>query len=279
MRTPISERNLFPYFSPRREYIKIRKLFCDEKPFCLKGLYSNNYYSYLDILKRNFLLWDLRGSFTTVEEMLCSLQIHEDVFSRPFSNDKLLDYIEFILNALGFVNASMASPVLTGNNNTIGNTIRTQCYLVLDRLDAEVKRNGSELFVVYKNDIAAAVSIQQPELAHSVVEYLKIDNRDDLEHKAEILCSLYKQLEPSRKRLKDNVFDNLCSHTAFLLNEAGIRHAFIPGKSKPVFLTMNRQDLIKWYDRAFEMFLACMAVLPYSGYKKELENLTKNKQN
>ena len=41
---------------------------------------------------------------------------------------------------------------------------------------------------------------------------------------------------------------------------------------------MSRQELVKWYDRAFEMFLACMAVLPYSRYRKEVETLTNKKK-
>ena len=277
MRTPISGRNIFQHFSPNNEYLKIHEMFYDKKAFCLKGISTNYHYSYFDILKRNFLSWELRGSSTSVEEMMCVLQIHEGAFRGSFPKDKLLDYIEFILNALNFVNTVMASPVLTGQNNLIGNAIRTQCYLVLDRLDAETKLLGSEVYVVYKNDIATVVSNQQPELQKSITDYLAISNRNDLLQKGEILCSLAKALEPKEQLLKDNGFLQLCKDATFLLNKTGARHALDPNDSiEAQFLAMDNSERIKWYDRGFKTVLACMAVLPYLDFKNEINDIKRN---
>ena len=207
--------------------------------------------------------------------------ISEHDFAKKATEEKLLDYIQFILNAIQYVQKTVVRLPFKMHldNYSIGNAIKDNCHLVLGKLNAEAKTIDLELWVLYKNDVATAVSIQNQESAPSIVEYLKIENRDNLERKGEILSSLYKQLEPHKQQLKDNGFDKLCSHTAFLLNEAGIRHALILGKSNQKFLSMSRQELVKWYDRAFEMFLACMAVLPYSRYRKEVETLTNKKQN
>ena len=279
MRFPLSKRDPFPYFDLKEEYEKINQLFHDKDAFSVQSRNSlqRDYYSYYDVLDEFFLQWHLRKACTSVEEMLYKLHISE---SNKITEGLFLDYVQFVMNAVEYVKEIVIRlPFdIHRDNYSIGNAIKDNCFFVLNKLNAEAKSINLEWCVVFKNDVATTVSIQSQELAPSIIEYLKIENRDNLERKAQILCSLYKQLEPQKKQLKDNGFDKLVSHTSFLLNEAGIRHALIPGKSNSIFLSMSRQDLIKWYDRAFEMFLACMAVLPYSRYRKEVESLTNNKQ-
>jgi len=278
MRTRISERNHFPAFSPYTEYKKLNILFCDKKAYRKEEkcyVYKN--YSLKDLVECNFLQWHLRGTFTSLDEMLCSLQISENDFSDNTPKDVYLDYIQFLLNALEFLNITIGYSFFEKQGKIIYNTIRDNCFCLLEKLDAEAKALGVELCVVYKNDVAAAVSIQQPDLAPSVVEYLKIDNRDDLSRKGEILCTLAKLLEPHENKLIKKGFKSLCSDTTFLLNKAGIRHSLCQNKKiDSRFLKMDDSERIKWYDRAFKAFLACMAVLPYIDFKDEITDLQHN---
>ena len=277
MRTRISEQNFFPNFSARKEYEKLYSLFCNRNAFQASPFADppDEFYSFSQLLNKSFLRWNLRGTFTSLNEMLDSLCISERFFDGSISDDRFLDFIQFILNALEFVvQVYKRNNDIYCNDSMIEATIKEQCALLLDRFHAEVKKDHSELYVVYKNDAASALSIQQPKLKISIIDYLKIDNRDDLKRKSEILCSLAKDLEPHEKSLERNGFRQLCSDTTLLLNVSGIRHDLNPQKKlEAKFLKMSEQDRIKWCDRTFQMILACMAVLPYLDYKDEITSI------
>ena len=281
MRTRISERNLFPNFSLRREYEKLFVLFSDNSAIRANCLYhSKTYYSYFEMLKERFLTWKLRGSFISVEEMMDSLGISKDYFIDDISDNRLLDFIQFILNAIFFVEKMiLENPFeIYHNNELIKKAIEENCDLLLGKFHAEIKTEPSELYIVYKNSIAsvAAVRHPHPKVEESIIDYLKIDNRDNLKRKSEILCSLAKDLEAHKESLSTS--GQLYSDTTFLLNKSGIRHDLNPNdKQKAHFLAMNEQERIKWYDRTFEMILACMAELPYLKYKDEIQEIRRIK--
>ena len=283
MRTKISERNVFPNFSIKQEYDKLNDLFLDPNAFSILSYSTNRRkkFSHYELLRNSFRQWDLRGSATYLEEMMFSLQIREEDFIKDASADRMLDYIQFLFNAVSFLgyNILKTSYNVRQEDVFIGKSIIENCYYLLDKLDAEIKREHSEWFVVYKKDLGVAVSIQRPVLKASIVEYLKIDNRNDLKRKSEVLCSLAKDLEPHEKSLCEKGFKQLCSDTTFLLNKSGIRHELNSNdKQMEHFLAMNEQERIKWYDRTFEMILACIAELPYLKYRGEIEKIRKIEQ-
>lgn len=41
------------------------------------------------------------------------------------------------------------------------------------------------------------------------------------------------------------------------------------------FLDMNASETEEWCDRAYKMFIGCMAVLPYIKYKAEIKEIKK----
>lgn len=285
MRLPFSKRDPFPIFDLKEEYKKLNQLFHDKDAFSIQSRYSQqrDYYSYYDVLDEFFLQWHLRKECTSVEEMMCKLHISENDLSKKVSEESFLDYVQFVINAVEYVKGIVVRLPFEINrdNYSIGNAIKDNCLLVLNKLNAEVKAIDLELCVVYKNDVATAVSMQQPGLSPSIVEYQKIENRDNLGRKAEILCSLYKTLESKKDKIpitKD--FKPLYKATTMLFNCAGIRH-FIPDeesrKSTAISLTfqkMNTQERLKWYDRTFKMFLACIAYFSCLEFKGEYDKIS-----
>ena len=277
MRARISERNYFPNFSPKEEYFKLHHFLCDNSAFAKRGLYDDTYHSIYELLDKNFTEWSLIGSFTTLEEMMRKFHIRTIDVSDSFSEDGLLDYIQFIINALGFLSNHVYYPFRSYRFNSIQESILKHCELLLKKLNAEVIEIEDEYVVLYKSDVATVVSNQQPELATSITEYLAINNRSDLQQKEEILCSLAKALEPKEQLLKENGFQQLCKDATFLLNKTGARHALDPNDGiEAQFLAMDAADRIKWYDRAFKTVLACMAVLPYIDFKDEIKDIKRN---
>lgn len=278
----LSKRNPFLNFSIKGEYQKLDALFHDTRAFCITNYstYHQKHISYFDLLNNSFLQWEYRGSDITLEEMMISSHISEDDFSINPSEEKLLYYIQFLINAISFLEQRILNTIynIRQENFLIGKALIENCYLLLDKLKAEVKKEYSEWYVVYKNDAASAVSVQYPELEARIIDYLKLNNRNNLERKKEILGSLSNDLEKQEKEICDKGFKLLCSDTTFLLNKSGIRHELDPkDKQKAFFLAMDEQERIKWYDRIFEMFLACMAELPYLKYKDEIEQIRKIK--
>ncbi len=283
MRLPISKQIELSPFSLEEEYDKLRRLFCDNDAFCSNPFcpLEQEHISYFYLLEHMFLQWELRRSFISAEGMMVSLQISNWDFQTAISEDRLLDYIQFVLNAIEFVDQRNGTDrvVMEKNNRIIKKAIKENCLFVFERLNAELKKEQSELYVVYKNDVASAVSIQQPKLEASIVDYLRIDNRDNIQRKREILCGLSTILEPHKGLLNNDNGFKLFDSTSFLLNNAGIRHAFKPdNRIHAKFQAMNKDDLIKWYDRTFQMILACVAEMPYLEFRDEIMELKdKNK--
>lgn len=279
MRTRISDSNIFPTFSLDAEYQKLHQLFHDNSAFGKTGIYNRmrpsiSYAQCLDLL---FLDWNLRGTFTSYMEMVFALGISEDHFTKDVTEERLLDYIQFIINATCFVDGEIRKGKYSiyQNGESIFNAIADNSMALVNKLGAEIKNDGKELFIVYKDDVAVSVAEQQPDLEASIVEYLKIDNRGDIVRKGEVLCTLSKKLEPLEKKLEETEFSALKKDTTFLLNKAA-RHGL--NENDPVdkkFLKMSDAEFEQWQDRAFQLFLACMAGLPYIDFKSEIKDLRK----
>lgn len=48
-------------------------------------------------------------------------------------------------------------------------------------------------------------------------------------------------------------------------------HYYNPdNKVNAQFLRMSEADIENWYDRTFQLFLACMSVVPYLNYKSDI---------
>lgn len=281
MRQRISDKNVFPVFSLEAEYRKLHTLFFDRSEFGLlvgpvHSSRARPSLSYNDCLREMILDWKLRGTFTSIEEMLFGLHISEDDFDESVTEERLLDYIQFVSNAACFVCDQVKSRkyIIYQASDTIFKAISENAHSILDKLGAELVDCGGELYVKYKDDISEAIVAENHELEIPITEYLKIDNRGDLQRKGEVLCTLAKKLEPHEKALIGTEFKQLCTDTTFLLNNIGARHYQNPeNKINAQFINMSSKKLEEWYDKAFRMFLACMAVLPYISHKSDIKEL------
>ena len=280
MRQRISQKNVFPVFDLEAEYRKLQNLFFDSSAFGHIFHYgqSRPCLSFFDCLQKMFLDWNLRGSFTSAEEMMTGLEIGEKDFQRDMTEEHLLDYIQFISNAALFVSIDCKRyDYYRASAETLLNAILDHSRLILNRLGAEMNLCDEEVVVFYKDDVASAVAEQNEDLNPNIMEYLKIDNRGNLQRKGELLCTFYKELEPYESAFKGTELKTLYSDTDMLFNKIGARHAL---KEKDCvekkIMDMGRREQEMWYDRAFQMFLTCMAAVPYLEYKSEIRALRKD---
>ena len=280
MRKKISEKNRFPVFNIDNEYKKMQDLFCDKRAFGKNDVINGRLqprYSYSDCLAELFLGWKLRGTFTNLHEMLYMLGISEKDFKEQVTDEKLLDYIQFVFNAIAFVDKEAKKNGYYRNGDTIFNAIIDNGKQILEKLGAHLSIDNQEFFVIYKNDVATITSIIHKDIEPSIVEYLKIDNYGSLTRKEEVLCTLAKKLEGFEKDLNATEFKALCSDTTFLFDKTGIRHnRNAKDRIESIFDEMTPKERECWYDNAFQLFLACMAVVPYLEIKKKIKAIKKD---
>lgn len=278
MRKRITDNNIFPVFSLKNEYEKIQGLL--HFPRVIEAYddlrLDYGYYSIDDALRILFLEWNLRGTFTSVDEMRGALGIGKSLEVIPITEEIMLDYIQFVLNAVRFVSDRIKNNnSLRIENESVFNSINSNCQFLLKKLGAETCEEEGEIFIVYCGDVATAVSNEHKNCAASITEYQKIDNRGDYNRKAEILCTLSKKLEPYESQIKSPLFDRLCNDTKFLLNKLARHEQYKDDPVSRIFREMSVNEKEQWCDKAFQLFLGCMAVVPCAEIMRDINALKK----
>lgn len=277
MRAKISDKNKFPDFNLKREHKKIEELFANQRIIgeCDQGIgyYGDPMLSYSMALDQLFLEWDLRGSFTSQDEMIHALEISPTEFHFQTNEERVLDYIQFVLNAVRYIDkhTELYGSSLYVADKSIRKALMENCYLLLDKLNADTDFDDKEIFVVYKDDVADAVPFEHPDIEPSIVDYLKIDNRGDIEQKRSILRSLATRLEAEERTLLGTEFKSLCEDTTFLLNKFAKHYMDPKDKTAEKIHQMDDDEIEAWCDKTFHMFLACKAAVPYVEMKKEVK--------
>lgn len=288
MRKKISEKNIFPDFDLYDEYAKIEFLISENRVIGTVDDWGSRQMAlltleeYIDRLV--FSSWNLRGTFLSIAEMRDGLGIDKSEFmSNGLTEDQVLDFLQYALNCAFRVETTIKDyyKLYIGDQNYFS-LLLDNIRALLSRLNAthQIDRSTGEIFVNYKNDLSAVVSEQQPQIAQSLTEYNRIDNRGDLRRKGEILCTLFKSLEPLEKKFKGTEYNTLVSDTTMLFNKTGARHWIENDKLASVtFLKMAPEELEIWYDRTYTMFLCCMVTSTYLDIKPEVKKIKQTIEN
>lgn len=279
MRKRISERNILPNFDLHAEYQKIedllsRRYTVSEVKSGSRRYYSDPSLSMEDLVATDFLGWELRGTFITLEEMREELGIARHVFyQNNFSEEVFLDFIQYTANCVQRARI-LAKQYALKLPETYPAALMDNMEAVLSHLGAEFSADNEsgEIFVCYSNEISDVIAETHPDIERSLMEYRSIDNQGNLHRKEEILSTLYKKFESIRSALKNAGFDALQSDTGLLLNV--VRHTPKCNIAKQ-FAEMNNDEKERWYDKTYELFLACLAVYPYINVKSDINQLKK----
>ena len=276
----ISERNKFPKFDLLAEYKKIEYLLSEHK-----SIYRRRYtydFTIEEIIGISFLEWHLRGTFISTEEMRAGLGIKkEELDNEALTVDSVLAFLQYAANCAYRISLILGKEKYYEydfENSRYLNALMDNIHALMSHLGAELSldEGGDEVFIMYSNAVSDVVSVQHPDVKDSISEYLRIDNRNDLKRKGEILCTLYKKLESVETRFKGTEFSKLIDDATFLYNTTGIRHWVENDKiAAKTFEIMSDEKKETWYDKTFELFITCMAVLPYSEIKREIKAIKK----
>lgn len=116
-------------------------------------------------------------------------------------------------------------------------------------------------------------------ISRSVREYRAVGLKGNLEKKAELLCTLYKDIEcvlPSKEAKLDKYLEGLRSDFTNVCNTAGIRHGDPKEKPAEKFKRMSDAELEVWYDNAYTMYLHIKLALEYRQIRKDLADLRRD---
>lgn len=282
MRKRISERNNFPDFDLYNEYLKIDVLLSEVKTVGIYNKYGKfipDYFTLEEYIQYVcFNNWNLRGTFISIEEMRSGLGIAKESMVRDkIDENQVLDFLQYALNCVYRVSYSMKrAKESLFSDDTILTMLSENIEKLIDKLNCAPKfdKDKKEVFVMYKNVTATVVANECIDIKDSIMEYVLIDNRGDLKRKAEILCTLYKKLEIYSDLFKGTTYKNMYDDTKLLFNKSGVRHNVEKDKiACATFLAMNDQELERWYDKIFNMFLSCVIIAKYLDDKKEIEDI------
>ncbi len=271
----ISEKNIFPSLELYDEYSKIDKMLRVNR-LVEDYNYCYTVEEYID--EYCFKNWELRGTFFSISEMRKALGISvEELEKETMSPDKVLEYLQYAINIIAraenCINKEFyhkwtddaAHEMIV--DNILELTKQLGCKLSIDEITGE-------FFVEYSDELAEEVSINYPDVKSSLGEYKRIDNQGNLIRKAEILCTLYKKLESFSEKFQGTTYKNLYDDTKLLFNKSGIRHNVDKDPiARATFLSMNEQEIELWYDKTYDMFLACLVIAKYLETKKEIDNI------
>lgn len=220
----ISERNTFPNFDLRKEYLKIEKLLSIDTPISYPYGYGVRSCSIQDAIAFSFLEWNLRGTFISIDEMRYELGINTDLILQELAEETVLHFLQYAINcvkrACDFVKKNHPCEFQSGYATGIAKNISELASKL--GTDIVLDEHNDEYFLQYKNDTVAAVAKENPDISASLYEYQHINNRNNLKRKMEILSTLFKHLESLEGKLKGTEFKSLISDTKGMINAPSI---------------------------------------------------------
>lgn len=222
--------------------------------------------------------WNLRGTFISINDMRQGLGIEKgSITPDNVDENHVLDFLQYAINCVNRVSTTIkSSKASLLSDDTIIVVLWDNIKLLVEKLNCtlELDKKNQEIFILYSNSTATTVSTYYPDIKDSISEYIRIDNRGDLKHKGEILCTLFKKLESVETKLKANNFGAIASDATFLFNKSGIRHWVEQDKiACETFLKMDETELEDWYDKTFNLFLTCMVLAKYTDNMQDIKNL------
>lgn len=212
-----------------------------------------------------------RGTYLSLEEMINKLK---NVFSSNVVL-KTLYLCELILNVIDYTdgmtrNYSKSEKMLQLIDNV---------NFILDKSGYIAKYNKKEnrIMVVCKNaDTFEAInSTSDKDIQYLLLQYIDLRTTNDVITKKAILTDFGQYLEPKRDDLSE-INKDLADTIFFGLNNFHLRHNNKEGKDKKEYIiNMEKEDLIKWYDRLYSLILIAIRLLEMKNKLLEFDVLKK----
>lgn len=255
-----------------KEYSTLYSLIYD------KQVAFGKYKSFYDEISEEFLYVSFRGTAISLEDF----EEKHNIYFSESPNDFSLDY--FILFCEYWYN--MSKQFYWNCNYMFSNTspsfIIGQIDTIIEELNFKQINKDNFVLFVPKDNAAIEVSEVVSENSFETLFYNHYSLKGDLNSKRELLIKFASYLEPRRRKL-NSINSKLESDLFQLFNKLHIRHnnknINDPGHYVEFVADMNNEELEKWYDEVYQMYLLAILELEHLERKKELNVLINNINN
>lgn len=246
------------------EYTRLFKMFFDP---------GSDGDSVCECISRTFATHPLRGTCLTFKEFNKQYGFSFSRVPTDFTIDDYLNLAEYVYNLIMYFDDSyFLSPY-------------SKSYFVR-QISTVVESIGymyaqDEGITIFVPKVPAAIAVAEskaiPEqLSYKLIAYNHHSKKGDLEGKRSLLLALGDLLEPRRNEI-NKIDSTFCTDLFYLFNNLNIRHnntAPAPNpKYKQVVASMNREELEKWYDDAYQMCLLAFLRVDHQERKVRFDAL------
>ena len=232
----------------QKEFEKMVKILHRDKSTTItrKDLF---YHTFIEALNwYTFKYWPYRGTTINCEEYLDNLGITDlelDGINR-IEEKLFLYYIEFIYNIYQY--ASYSNDIIIKSENV--NAIISNIELIAEKLNYQFVQDGDKFFLTKRDaNVDCIIEKVDDNVALLLLEYNDYKVKDNLKRKSEILKSIDKYIEKNQSEYS-NIDKDSYSSFGYILNNFGVNHK-INDKYKDITI----DELLKWYDKAFDLAL------------------------
>lgn len=235
-------------------------------------------------IQQIFLRWKGRNTYLSPSELKQDMGIANVNVILPNELESIL-YLEYLINMLYLYQHEQTSP--STRNNSVGcdagyyKALKENLSSIISTLNFTLVEKTPDVTILVPNDAAVVESvslIDSTSVKMAVLEYNHISIRDDLTGKQKILHILAKDFESKKQMLtKSSEWQTLASDLGFLFNNLDIRHNNTEGiKAVSAIQKMQKEDLLKWYDTTYRLYLTAVLATEYnSRCKEEINSLKK----
>lgn len=231
-----------------------------------------------------FKSWKQRGTCLDCDDMRDKLGLTDLIENEDENIDdsEFLLYLEFASNILYLIQYIPTEDDEVRVETEIESMTKENINICLGwfNLEISVLEEEDKVIVVEKNAATTAVAeILDADLSTKVVQYNHFLLKGDLDTKKSILISLYHELEPKRKVIKD-YNSKLEENLFYLYNNLDIRHNNVNnghGNYKEFVANMDAETLEEWYDELYQMMLlAFLAIDDIENRRQKVNQLKRN---
>lgn len=229
----------------------------------------------LEAIEKGFLFWPLNHGYDNFLNFRDSMGITRIVTkcksSAKVTKEEFVYYLEYMLNILQIPKYNKDPFAFDTNEEAILSVVKR----VLNEIDCEVVNTPLGQKIVFKSgliSIAKEITQDKYNLDKDLYLYTHSSNKTNLFAKADILCRIYKYLEPIAPKRNSCAYSYLWDDIGKLMDGLDIRHA--PNKKEKEILNgMKKNEIIEWYDQLFGMCLSLIILIDYSSKRRDVKEL------
>lgn len=259
-----------------REFKRIYELF-------EKDIFDNTYpqRSICTVIDEDYFNeWKNRGRNISINDLFTSLQIRDKNGLKENSINKLLLYIEVIVNLISISIEKIRVEMINyySYDWDTYKLLKENINSLLEDLNYQIsKLSNGELVIVEKDILSSSIAETNGDISDKVIEYRRFALKGKIDEKRELLNLLANEVEGMKPIFKGTTYSNLMDDVQFMLNNLNIRHNNMEGKNKKQYvIELPKKELEKLYDKTFDMILGIFVIDKYIRDKNEIDEIRKN---